>query len=86
MPFSSACGKKARLLGLNGQPCHPVGRVAGAGQVFLNLLSGPGRIAGRLKQNLLYRLGLIAVFVSHRQADECIFLHEIHFHGYAAIA
>jgi len=67
--IQQARGKKARRCGLNRQPCHMVGSVAGTGQVFLNLFPGPGRIAGRFKQNFFYRLGLIVVFVSHRQAD-----------------
>jgi len=62
-----AYGKKARCTGLNRQLGHLVGRVAGAGQVCLNLLYGTGRISGRFKQNILCRPCLIAVFVSPPQ-------------------
>ena len=42
----SADGNKARLLGVNGQPCYLIGGVAGAGKVCLNLFPWPGMDPG----------------------------------------
>ena len=76
--------KKTGLIGVDGQPCHPVGTVSGLGKVCLDLLERTGWIPGRLEQGLSCHFGPVAVLVSHSQSDEAVLLREIHFYVYVA--